>query len=68
MGQPDLLCETVWFSTRSSTPFLFASTIPSNMYRVETEAFSAALLEGKPNRLSSDLGTKQGFARARIGA
>ena len=29
---------------------------PRNMYRAEIEAFSATLLEGKPNVLSSDLG------------
>jgi len=29
---------------------------PRNMYRAEIEAFSAALIEGKPNPLTSDLG------------
>jgi predicted dehydrogenase len=42
--------------TRASSAGLKIAPEPRNMYRAEVEAFSAALLEGKPNPLSSDLG------------
>jgi predicted dehydrogenase len=41
---------------RASGASLKIAPEPRNMYRAEVEAFSAALLEGKPNPLSSDLG------------
>ena len=31
---------------------------PQNIYRAEIEAFSAALLEGKPNTLNAELGLR----------
>jgi predicted dehydrogenase len=41
---------------RSSGGGIKIASEPRNMYRAEIEAFSAALLEGGPNPLSSDIG------------
>ena len=42
--------------SRSSGAGLKITPEPKNMYRAEIEAFSAALLDGGPNPLSSDIG------------
>ena len=41
---------------RSAGGGLSITPEPGNMYRAEIEAFSAALIDGKPNPLSSDIG------------
>jgi predicted dehydrogenase len=44
--------------TRAAGAGLKIAPEPRNMYRAEVEAFSAALLDGKPNPLSADLGLR----------